>query len=182
MKKFLALLATAFIVVSALSANPGVKVSPFAAIDVGVNNYIRGGSAGGQLLYDFGGLALGLEAKFGYDMTYNNAHVPLLAVLGLGPDFYILAGQTFGLGDPYLKGSDGSVWNYRYAGLLNTYGLGIKYLRTDLGFGSFAVGNEISYTSATPVTGDPTVAAFGMLGAVLAGLKAEVYGSVELSF
>ena len=182
MKKLLIALSLCFSVAAFAAAEAGFFVTPEVEVQVGIGNYFRGGAVGCQAIFDIGGIGAGIEAKFDYDSSFANANVPLFVVLSFTPSFYLMAGQTFGLGVPALTGDSGTKINYAYGALPNTYGLGYKFIRFDIGFAKLAIGTEIFYTVMNSTDPDETAALIGDIFAVFTGLKANVYGGLEFKF
>jgi hypothetical protein len=182
MKKLVIVLSLCFAVTAFAAAESGFFVTPEAELQVGIGNYFRGAAVGCQAIFDIGGIGAGIEAKFDYDSGFSNPNVPLFVVLSFTPSFYLMAGQTFGFGVPILDGGDGTRLNYVYGALPNTFGLGCKVLRLDIGFAKLAIGTEIFYTVMRSTETDETTALVGNLYSMFAGLKANVYGGLEFKF
>ena len=184
MKKCVVLLVLLTVAVSAAQAQadkgPGFYVIPSAALAVGVNNYVRGGEAVCQALYDIRFLSFGVEVKADYDLTFNVFNVPMLLVLGFGRNFWFAAGYTLPAGAPSLTGSSGAI-PWQLGGFPNTYEIGLNILHFPTAIGNITIPTTISYTVNGPVNADdPLVQALGMLLGALAGLKATVGVGLEL--
>lgn len=108
--------------------------------------------------------------------------MPINLVLGLGRDFWILAGYTIPFGTPTLgKGEDAI--EYTFGGLPNTYGLGYQLLRFEaeeapMAFGLFS---EITWTMVSMTNADNELeAGLGNLAGMFAGLKGYIGVNIEL--
>ncbi|HET6487870.1 MAG TPA: hypothetical protein VFH83_15690 [Spirochaetia bacterium] len=184
MKKCVVVLLLLAVAVTAVQAQadkgPGFYVIPSAALAVGVNNYLRGGEAVCQALYDIGFLSLGVEVKADYDLTFNVFNVPMLLVVGFGRNFWLAAGYTLPAGSPSLTGTSGPI-AWQLGGFPNTYEIGLNVLRFPTGIGTITIPTTISYTVNGPTNAnDPLFQALGMLVGALAGLKATVGVGLEL--
>jgi hypothetical protein len=144
----------------------GFYVSPSLSLDLGSENYFRGVNAGGQAMYDFGGIALGVEVKADYDMWFNVFNMPCMLIVGFGRDFWIGAGQTFALGAPEIGGV---AW--KFGAFPNTYALGVNIIRFPLPFAALLVQSEISYTLNGAVDSEGMYGLDILVG-IIAGLKA----------
>lgn len=152
--------------IGTVSADSGFHVKPFGALDVGLGNYVRGVSGGAQAYYSLGGLWLGLEAKVEYDSAYKIAAFPTTIDLGLGQNFWLMAGTTLGP-NPNLGGVP-----LTYSGLFNTYGLGVQFINLNLKFAHLVAFSELTYTATKQQNpSDQLTGAFATLGATLLGLK-----------
>lgn len=181
MKKILASLVLGLALVAAVSAakaEPGLYVTPVAQLDLGLGNYFRGGGLSAQAIYDIGGIGAGLEVKFDYDSGFSNANIPVFAVLSFGPSFYLMAGQTIGLGNPTLVLDSTHSLSYTYGSFPNTYGLGFKAARIPLGFAKLAIGSELFYTVATSTDTSAVSPVYNLI-AMFAGIKANLFAGLE---
>ena len=180
MKKLVLVLLLAVASVAAVSA-AGFYVSPSADVNVGINNYLRGASLGGQAMFDIGFLALGVEVKAEYDATFRVVDFPLLVILGFGRDFWLGAGYTIPVGDPSLLDANGASLPWELGAFPNTYALGVNFLRVPVPFGAILVHSEISYLVNGPVDAtDPLVVGLGQIIGVLVGIKGSAGVAVEL--
>jgi hypothetical protein len=167
--------------VAAVSAL-GLYVTPGVDLNIGVNNIVKGGDAGGQLFLDLGLIAVGLEAKADYDATFNVANFPVLLLVGLGRNFWVGAGYTIAAVAPFILGTDGVthiLWEY--GGFPNTYALGANIFRIPTLIGGLVFQTELSYTlNGLSNPTDPLSASVGQLIAIFAGLKWSVGVGLEL--
>jgi hypothetical protein len=178
MKRLVLVIILSILSLTAVSAS-GFYVTPSAAVNVGIGNYLRGGAVAGQAFYDFGFIAVGLEVKADYDVGFNVFNVPMMLLIGFGRDFWIGAGYTLGIGSPSITGTNGTAIPWTYGGFPNTYALGVNVFRLPLPFGALLVQSEINYTVNSPVNAADS-AGLGMLIGALAGLKGSVGVGVEM--
>jgi hypothetical protein len=173
MKKRALVLCLVVLAAAAVGAQ-GLYVTPSAALCVGVNNYLRGGEVVGMTVFDIGFLAVGIEAKADYDMTFNIANFPLLAIVGFGRNFWVGVGYTVPVGAPSLISSGSSI-QWQLGTFPNTFELGGNVLSIPIGIGNLTIPSTISFTTSSPInTSDPLVVSMGALISALAGLKATV--------
>jgi hypothetical protein len=173
MKRFVLVLSLCLLSLGSAFAM-GFFVTPSLSLDLGSQNYVRGGCAGGQALFDIGGLAIGVEVKADYDAWFNVFNVPCMALVGFGRDFWIGVGQTLAVGAPNVGGA---AW--RFGAFPNTYALGVNVLRLPLPFAELLVQSEISYTLNGAVD-SASMGGIDMIVAILTGLKATAGVGLEL--
>ncbi len=159
----------------------GLYIIPSASVDLGTNNYFRGGAATVQAIYDFG-LAIGLEAKADYDLTFSVFDVPVLLTIGVGKGFWIGAGYTFAVGSPTLLiNSTAVAWKVGNFPIPDTYEIGGNLFAIPVGIGTLTFPTTISYTMNGPVNAsDPLSQSLGSLIGFLVGLKATIGVGLEL--
>jgi hypothetical protein len=170
------------LIVVSVAAVPALDmyVTPSLNLNLGINNYFRGGSAEGQFFMDFKFLAVGLEVKADYDAAFGNFNIPVLLLVSYGRDFWLGAGYTIGVTPMTITDSSSSLaWGY--GGFPNTYALGFNILRFPLGFGILVLTTEITYTVNSPVYAtDAGVAAFAGLVGFFLGLQASIGVGLEM--
>jgi len=179
MKKLVLVLVLAVVSVAAVSALD-LYVTPSVNLNLGINDYFRGGAAGGQLFMDFGFIALGLEVKADYDTAFGNFNIPMMLLLGFGRNFWLGAGYTLGVGSMQITDASGNAL-WQYGGFPNTFGLGFNIFRIPLGFGTLTFPAELTYTLNGAVdTSNPIVASLSGLVGFFLGLKASVGVGLEM--
>jgi hypothetical protein len=177
MKKVLPVLAFCVASVAVVSA-AGLYVTPSADLSsgFGVSNYLRGGSVGGQALYDFGFIALGVDARADYDLAYNVFNIPLMLIVGFGRDFWLGVGYTIPLGSPSLRATDGSLAAWTFGGFPNTWAMGANIVRLPLPFGALLLRSQISYIVTYPAGQE-----YGAFDGMFIGFKAAVGIGLEMT-
>ncbi len=178
MKKLVLVAILVFVSVVAVSALD-FYVTPSANLNLGIGNYFRGASAGGQLFMDFGFLAIGLEVKADYDTAFGNFNVPIMLLLGWR-SFWLGAGYTIGVTPMNVTDSSGTVV-WAYGGFPNTYAMGFNLARIPAGPGAITIPIELSYTLNGPLNAnDPIVQQLGAVAGFFLGLKASVGVGYEI--
>ncbi len=180
MKRVLLVVFLVALGVSAVQAQ-GLYLIPSASVDLGTNNYFRGGAATAQVIYDFG-LGIGLKVQADYDLTFSIFDVPVLLTLGVGRSFWIGAGYTFAMGSPTLLINNSPVaWKVGSFPIPDTYEIGANLFSIPVGIGSLTFPATISYTMNGPVNAnDPLSQTIGGLIGFLVGLKATIGVGLEL--
>jgi hypothetical protein len=178
MKKLLVALAIAATIgTAAFAGESGVYLNGGVSINAGVDgsNWFRGYSASGRVYLDLIGLTAGIEVKADMDTAWGNfASFPVLLTVGLGRDFWVMAGQTIYTGDPTLV-ANGVTTSFDKNLFPNTIGLGFNIFSIDLGFLRI-----LPYVEALYVAPVSILSASFDAKDILAGLKIYLGGSVEL--
>jgi len=178
-KTILALCLGAAIAIGSVSAEDGFHIKPMAALDLGLGNYFRGVSGGGQVSFGLGGFWIGIEPKVEYDAAYSIAAIPVTLDLGIGDNFWLMAGTTLGP-NPSISGN-ALVIPMQYSGFLNTFGLGLNWLNFSVSIAKLSLFTELTYTLTQAVNSADVVSnAIGSLASTFLGLKA--YVGVGLQF
>ncbi len=176
------ILVVVFLIVLAASAvqAQGLYVIPSASVDLGINNYFRGGVAAVQCIYDFG-LGVGLEVKADFDTMFNVFNIPILLTLGVGRTFWVGAGYTIAAGSGYVVGSGGNIpWKLGDFPIPNTYEIGANILAIPVGIGNLTFPLTISYIVNGPVTNDALAQAFLSVAGFFMAFKATIGVGLEL--
>lgn len=167
-------LGTAF-ALGSVAAQTGLHIKPMAAVNLDIGNYFRGFSGGGQVSLNLGGFWIGVEPKVEYDAAYAIAAIPVTLDLGLGDNFWLMAGTTLGK-NPSFKNIP-----LEYKGLLNTFGLGFNVINTDIKLAHLQLFGELTFTNTGTVQSTAILPGlFGNIGAFLLGFQA--YVGVALDF
>lgn len=156
-----------------------VRVSPI----VDINEYFRGAAIGTQIFFNIFGIHVGGEAMFEYDTRFHVSQAVTLIEIGLGPNFWIAAGQTWPAQIP-IAITDNTLEIYEYGTFPNTFGLGFAVPVVDLGWAELGVASMFTYTIATPVLGLGPELSFNDIPALIMGILGNIKGylSIELKF